>query len=351
MDLKQPVVGIAATAIAIAVSLGFISLFEFQLFAGWVSYALLCIIPMQIVIGVTWGAKLPVRAARQGQPLKGLSLAFLTVVVGLFVGVAYFIVVGGSVSPPAPMLIQCAIVSVAVTFWAAIMWGGWPFTTIFKNPIAAGLAMLLACYVVNYLLFRIFFDYTFMEGAPVYVPALDPQGLFNAWSALVFYMSALGIMFLMLHFDLWPLARFPALMQQPVLGIVWTTIALTLGGLLFYIGTAVMEVDVVRYFVRVPVPFIFGSIVMLNMLQGSVLAKLTQPLKGVLSAIAAAAIGTVLALLYDGLSPIVTGALPEGPPAYELEIWMASALLGVTFPLLIFCAEFFNFWPLLKSAD
>ena len=211
--------------------------------------------------------------------------------------------------------------------------------------------MLLACYVVNYLLFRIFFNYAFLEGAPVYVPELDPQGMFNAWSALVFYMSALAVMFLMLHFDLWPLARIPALMQQPVLGIVWTTIALALGGLAFYIGTVVMGIDVVRYFVRVPVPFIFGSIVMLNMLQGSVFANLTQPAKGVLSAITAAAIGSVLALMYDGLSPMVTGALPEGPPAYELEIWLASALLGVTFPLLIFCAEFFSFWPLSKSAD
>jgi hypothetical protein len=351
VDLKQPVVGIAATALAIVVSLGFISLFEFQLFAGWISYCLLCIIPMQIVIAVTWGAKLPARAAQNSQPLKGLLLVCLTVVVGLFVGVAYFILVGGSVSPPTPMLIQCAIVSVAVTFWAAIMWGGWPFNTIFKNSITAGLAMLLACYVVNYLLFRIFFNYAFLEGAPVYVPALDPQGMFNAWSALVFYMSALGIMFLMLHFDLWPLARFPALMQQPVLGIVWTAIALTLGGLAFYIGTRVMGIDVVRYFVRVPVPFIFGSIVMLNMLQGSVFAKLTQPLKGILSGAAAAAIGTVLALMYDGLSPMVSGPLPGGLPAYELETWLASALLGVTFPLMIFCAEFFSFWPLHKSSD
>ena len=124
MNLKQPVLGIAATAMAIVVSLGFISLFEFQLFAGWVSYGLLCIIPMQIVIGVTWGAKLPARAARKPQPLKGLLLVFFTAVVGLFVGVAYFIVVGRNVNPPTPMLIQCAIVSVAVTFWAAIMWGG-----------------------------------------------------------------------------------------------------------------------------------------------------------------------------------------------------------------------------------
>ena len=30
------------------------------------------------------------------------------------------------------------------------------------------------------------------------------------------------------------------------------------------------------------------------------------------------------------------------------EIWLASALLSVTFPFLVFYSEFFNFWPLKK---
>ena len=40
-------------------------------------------------------------------------------------------------------------------------------------------------------------------------------------------------------------------------------------------------------------------------------------------------------------------AVPQpGPPTYDFEIWLASALLSVTFPLLIFYAEIFKFWPL-----
>jgi hypothetical protein len=62
-----------------------------------------------------------------------------------------------------------------------------------------------------------------------------------------------------------------------------------------------------------------------------------------------AIIGTVLAQLYRHLAPTVTGALPSGPPTYATEIWLASAMLGVTFPFLIFFAEFFKFWPLGKS--
>ena len=134
--------------------------------------------------------------------------------------------------------------------------------------------MLVACYLVNYALFRIFFDYGFMQGAPVYVAAQDPHGLFPAWNALVFYLSCLSAMFLMLNFDLWPLTTFPGVMRQPVLGAVWTVVAIVLGGLAFYVGVIAMGMDVVAFMVRVPVPFIFGSIVVLNMLQGSLFAKL-----------------------------------------------------------------------------
>ena len=44
--VKQPVLGVVATAVVVALSLGFISLFAFPTFTGWVAYFLLCVIPM-----------------------------------------------------------------------------------------------------------------------------------------------------------------------------------------------------------------------------------------------------------------------------------------------------------------
>jgi hypothetical protein len=348
-DLKQPGLGIAATAMVIAISLAFISLFDFPTFSGWVSYYLLCVIPIQIVIAVVWGTGHPAFAAGRPQPTKGILLTLFAMAIGLVVAAAYHVVAGARVSPPAPMLMMCTIVSVPITFWAAIMWGGWPFTATIKNAVAAGLVLLVACYVVNYLLFRIFFDYGFMQGAPVYVPALDPHGLFNAWKALVFYLSALAAMFLVIHFDLWPMTTSPAVMRQPVLGLVWTVIVLVLGGIAFVVGVELIGMDPVAYMVRVPVPFIFGTIVLLNMLQGSLFAGMAQPAKGVASALTAMVVGSVLAFVYGALAPMVTGRLTAGPPAYDFELWLASALLSVTFPFLIFYAEFFKMWPLRKS--
>ena len=252
--MKQPALGLVASALVIAVSLGFVALFPSAKFLGSVTYCLLCIIPMEIVIGITWGCKQPGFAASRSQPLKGIMLAMLTVGVGVIVATAYFLLFG-SVRPLPPMTIMCAIVSVIITFWAAIMWGGWPFTTLIKHPVGAGLTMLVVCYAVNYLLFRLFFSYEFMRGAPVYVESLDPRGLFNANLALVFYITAIGIMFLMLHFDLWPLTKFGSVMKQPVLGLVWTVICLALGGIVFYIGIFALGMDPLQFMVRVPIPF------------------------------------------------------------------------------------------------
>jgi len=349
--MKQPALGVVASVLVMAIALAFTSLFSFPTFRDWVSYFTICFIPMEIVVGITWATNYPAFAASRPQPLKGLLLVLVAVVTGAIVALVHFSTVGGGVAPPTPMLAQCMIISVLSTFWLAVMWGGWPFTRLIKNPVAAGLAVLVGAYAINYLIFQVFFNYSFLQGAPFYKPSLDPQGLFNGWNALVFYLTAIGVLFLSLNFDLWPFTTSPAVMQQPVLGIVWTLVALVIGGAVYYIGVVAMGMDVVAFMVKVPIPFIFGTIIVGNMLQGSLFAKLAQPWKGVLNAISSAVIGSVLAMIYGALAPLVTGTVNPGPPTYDFEIWLASALLGITFPFLIFYAEFFKMWPLVKAEN
>ena len=113
--MKQPMLGIAATVLVMAAALGFISLFSFPAFTGWVSYFLLCVIPMQIVVVVTWGASPPF-AVGLGQPAKGAVLTVLTLMVGCIVTAITHATIGGGISPPTPMATMCAIVSVVITF-------------------------------------------------------------------------------------------------------------------------------------------------------------------------------------------------------------------------------------------
>jgi hypothetical protein len=346
--MKQPALGLVASALIIAVSLGFVSLFSLEQFLGWVSYALICLIPMELVVGVAWGAN-PAFASKMEQPVKGIVLMLVCVAAAIVIGPIYWQLFEG-LPDVSPMLMMCSIVCVVVMFWFAIMFGGWPFNVISKNPVVSGLLMWVGVYIVNYILFRIFFDYSFMAGAPVYVASLDPGGLFNANRAIVFYLSAVSILFLMLHFDLWPFTTSPGLMKQPTLGIVWTLLAFVLGGGMFYTGVIAMEMNPLTFMVTVPIPFIFGTIIVLNMLHNSIFAGLQQPVKGIANAAAAAVIGTLLAKMYAMVGPMVTTGLKAEPsPGDDYERWLASALLGVTFPFLIFFAEFFKMWPIAKK--
>jgi len=56
-------------------------------------------------------------------------------------------------------------------------------------------------------------------------------------------------------------------------------------------------------------------------------------------------VGTVLSLIYGALAPALTGPVQPGPPEYGFEVWLASALLAVTFPFLAYHADLFQMWP------
>src|SRR5437016_1296028 len=110
--MKQPGLGIAATVLVMALALGFVSLFSFPMFAGWVAYFLLCVIPIQIVMAVTWGTGHPSFAAKQPQPISGLLLTLFSLIVGAFVAIGVIQGVGAGLMPPPPIVAHWVIVSV-----------------------------------------------------------------------------------------------------------------------------------------------------------------------------------------------------------------------------------------------
>jgi hypothetical protein len=358
--MTQPLLGIMASALAILVSLVFVGFFDFPTFVGWASFYMLAMVPIQVVVVVIWGANAPF-AERFQQPAKGSVLLLVSAFVAAVMTALVWQFVGEGVSPPGPIPSQFAVVVVPTTFFLAIAFGGWPFTAMIRNRIVAGLLLLAVAYLITYALFRAFFDYEFLKDAPVYLQSA-PHGTFNGVVALVFYVTMLAGMFLLLHFDLWPLITSPALtlrepqghpersrrmMKQPVLGVVWTLVAAAAGAVVMWVALGRLALDPMYVLTRITAPFIFGTIIVLNMLQNSLFARLRQPLKGVANAIVAAVFGGVLAQLYGRVDRLLVGMeLPSGASGYEYELWLVNALLSVTFPFLIFYAAYFGFWPL-----
>ncbi|TGN98708.1 MULTISPECIES: hypothetical protein [unclassified Burkholderia] len=345
--MRQPFSGFLATTMTVVVAWAIIRLFDFTTFTTWTAWIFMCAIPGQILISVSWKGN-PSFVAHLAQPAKGGVLLLSTLAIAAVVAVVCYVTIGGGIAPPVPMLVVYTIFTVIVMFWLAIMFGGWPFVSLTETPFVSGLSMLVACYGLSFVVFRTFCNFAFLRGAPIYVPALDPGGLFDANLALAFIVTAVAVLFLLLHFDLWPLATIPSLMRQPILGIVWTGLALAIGGLAMHIGIAILHMSALSFMVKVPIPFIFGTIVVLNMLQGTLFQRLPQPVKGLGNAAVAMVGGLLLAFLYGRVAPILTGTLSSGEPGFDYERWVASALLGVTFPLLIAFSEYFKLWPLMR---
>jgi hypothetical protein len=345
-DVKQPALGIAATAIVIAISFGFIALWDFGPFNGWVSFFTMSFIPFEVMAGVLWNGRPPFLAAMR-QPARGAALIALTLAVGVLVSQVVYRTLGASQGEPGPMLAFFSICVIVTTFFWTIAFGGWPFTALVRNPVGAGLLTWAACYAVGGAIYWTACNFEYLRGAPVYVASADPHGLFNAWNVVVYYMSALTVLFSWLCFDLWPLTLRPGMMKQPTLGVTVTGTSLALGYAIFWIGVTVMGVQNVEFLLRVPIAVIFGTILTLNMCQHS--APLVQPQKGAATLAVSAVAGSLLLAAYQWLEPAVSGALPPGPEAFQREqfqVWTANALLAVTFPFLVFYAAYLNFWPL-----
>jgi hypothetical protein len=344
--VKQPLLGLVASAIGIVLALAFIALFDLPTFLGPVAFYMLCVVPFQVMAVVIWGAN-PSFVAKLSQPAKGLALLAVTLLAAAVIAPIVLRIVGEGVSPPGPIPSHFAVIVVPTTFWLAIMWGGWPFNLFGIDTKVAGIALLAAAYVITWVIFRVFFNYDFMQGAPVYL-ASAPQGMFNAVSALVFYVTALAVMFLVLCFDLWPFTKVASLMQQPTLGLVWSLVCAAGAWVVMQVAVGSMGMDPMTVLTTITAPFIFGSILVLNMFQNSLFAKFAPPVKGVLNAVAAAAVGYALYIAYCLVAPFVSGPMQSGPPNYDFEVWVANALLSVTFPFLIFLAAYFGYWPLAK---
>ena len=347
--MTQPALGMAAAALIIAISLGYIAVWDFGRFIGWVSFFALSFIPFEVMTGVLWGGSPPF-VARFGQPQKGAALVGLTLLVGLVTSQFLYRTLGASQGEPGPMLAFFCICVIVTTFFWTIALGGWPFTAMFRNRVVAGLATWLACYAVGGAIYWICANFEYLQGAPVYVPSADPHGLFTAWNVVVYYMSALTVLFSWLCFDLWPLTARPAIMKQPTLGIIVTGTSLVLGYVLFAIGVDGLKIQNVEFLLRVPIAVIFGTILVLNMCQNSVSAS-RQPVKGAINLLVSAVVGSLLLLMYQWLEPAISGPVPPGPEPFQREqfqVWTANALLSVTFPFLVFYAAYFNFWPLAR---
>ncbi|MBN2126488.1 MAG: hypothetical protein JW821_19460 [Deltaproteobacteria bacterium] len=248
------------------------------------------------------------------------------------------------------MVILFTIMTVIMTFWCVVVWQCWPASAISSHPAFVGFGTLIISYLLAWILFKAFFDFSFMQKAPFYNAALDPGGAFNAFVSLSFFISTLAVILAFAELDFWPFssiaAKAPALGKQPLWGIVVSIVCMIIAVILQKIFMGAMGMDPFVYTVKVPICIIFGEFIMLLLMQTAPVQTMKQPGKGIVLIVLTIILAVIMYYLYSWFSVLLTGGLPSGPPGYAHELWVATALLSFTFPVIAFYTGSFNFWPL-----
>ncbi len=344
--------GILSIILVLAIAAACIAPFDHHFFLDWIGTAFMAATPVQIVLGLLWHNNKPDSVARLAQPLKGLALTGITILIALLVMGLVMVTVGKG-HGPTPMVAHYFIMSIVVTMWMIPIWQCWPASLMSKNPVAIGIFSLVLAYVFAYVLWLIFFDYSMLGeiGHPHYHEDLDPKGLFDMWTAVIFFTTTAGLIVVHFLFDLWPIEKLSMGRPQPVRGLIATAYLLALAWGMMALFIDVLGMPPVEYMVRVPVCMIFGTFLVNNMMQFSLFKHRDQPVRGLLLTACAVVVAMVMYELYRWASGLHAGqALGVGPQGgFAQEIWIASAMLGVTFPVVFVVTGFFGFWPIQRS--
>lgn len=347
--MLQPMLGVLGLLVSVGLSLLVSVAFDPGIFGSWVAFLIMSVIPAQVIMGLVWQNNYPPALRRLSQPVKGLSILMVLVLVGCVTAPLMLKMVGGSVTPPLPFLVIYTILSIVVTFWMVAVFQCWPCSALSKHPAVIGVGTMLLAYALAWVIFRMGFEFSVMEKAPFYLSALDPHGAYPVWSILSYMVSSVAIVMALVLLDFWPFsamaAKNPSLAQQPVFGLIAGLFILVAAGLMWTAGVDWAGLDRVVYMVRVPISLIFGDFILLILFQTAPFQKLAQPAKGLALIGCSAVLAILTYALYRAVVLSLVGDLPSGAPGYALELWIATAMLSVTFPVIVAYGEGFGFWP------
>lgn len=341
-------VGLMSLAIIVAITFAMGAAVDTVTFSTWVGLIWMSGIPAQFILANFLGFSKPDWITRTPQPLKGVLFFLVNAVLAIAIAAIVVGLAGTGTSPPPPMVIMFIISSVAVTFHWMLCWRGAPFSPKGNYPLLAAAGLLTCIYAITFLLFTQLFNFSFLKGAPVYSASLDPGGLFPAWDILITAVTSAGVLILFLQMDFYPV-RVPRNLGVGLGGLLTAILSLTLGFATYYVATRLLGADPVVFMLFGPVAFIAGFLITGPVVQDRLFTELLQPLRGIVIAVLSAVLGGALALGYYIFGKLVTDIeLAAGAPTYDREIWTATALLGLSFPLITTWTGALEFWPFIR---
>jgi len=347
---SQLILAIGTIIVVMTMTAGLVIFIDEPFLGTWGALFFIACVPAQVLLGIWKNSGYPVVLTKVRQPLKGLGYLLITILIGLLVSTLVFVVVGGSIWLPRPPVIHYIIVTVVVTFWYVIVWQCWPVSLIKKNnPFLQFVIMYFVVYGFGYLVFDSLFNFDFLRGTEIYVAEIDPGGIFNAWYAVSFLVTTVSVIFALVLLENWPVSIWLKPDRMFLWGALNTLIVLSVSSLIYGVVIFYLDVDPVKYLIHGPVTFIFGVFIPLNLFEGKLYKLRLQPVKGIMLLLVSVICGYLLNKLYFGFPGVLLNEKTSGFPTYELELWVANAMLAFSFPVLVAFTDHFNFWPLRLS--
>lgn len=345
--------GMIGTLLVLAISstiiIGITEAKSTDFFVNWAGTFFMCATPFQLMMAIVWQHKVPSILNTMSIPLKGIALTAMFFFAGIIIMPILLYTVGhGQLTP---IFIHYVIQSVAVAIFMIIVFGCWPLNKFIKKSTLLGTSILISVYALNYIIFEIFYDYSFMKGLPFYNDKLNPDGIFNGITALTLMITTVSFVMIFLMFEMWPITLFIKDARQPMLGLVITFSVIALSAISYYLFVHVIHMDPMDFAVKGPISIIFGAFLVENMMQFQLFSTLKQPCKGLAKLIICLLSALLMFRLYEWAMPLIVGSvLPAGPQfGYAKEVWIGTAMLGITFPIINMVSGAFNFWPIKKS--
>lgn len=363
--VTQPWRGVFGMLVCLGIAFG-ISFVWFQNLHGYIGIMgnwAMCMVPIEVVIGVAWAGRYP--AERLEQPWRGVALTLFMFVIGTLAFIWLTYIIGGG-NPGTPILAVFIIMSVILTMFWVIAFGCWPFHKM-SLPVK-GLLTLMSVYLVLMAGFRLFnFDTIgsgayweiFHERAPFFPDlGINPGGPIGWDYGVTFFFIMIVFMFVFLTLGFWPFVKFKSLVVQPAMGIAVFLTCFVLAFICYAIMIWGMDLAPIRtmiYFVC----FAFGMLGIIFMFQMWPGRSWPQPMGGFINLLLAVVLGIIAFYgirafcqmifgYYDGVNELwvmdpASGYLMAGPVGFFA---MATALLGLTFPAWAIYSPAWDFWPL-----
>jgi hypothetical protein len=352
--LTQPRRGLFGFAVTFVIALIITVSCGIDSYLGLVSIWIMSMVPIQLVMTIGWGTKYPPSGSLP-QPWRGLALTAFMFIVGTVFCYALLGFLAGNAPHPFPS--NFVICCICLTVLATAAFDMWPFNKM-SFP-ARGFLTLITVYIIIFFGIKLF-NFSILSypagvnpspiaPVPFYATGgplaaflhLVPQGPVAWESGLTFWLWVTFLTFAWVLLEFWPLNKSAKLMKQPTRGLIVFTVTAICAYVIYQFGVGVLQLEPL-HLMYYGVCFAFGLLIILVLLQRWPGRLLKSPAGAFLNV----GLAVVLAFLgYHAVTAICKwhfGALP-----YPNDIFArATFMLGLSFPLWVAYADFWEFWPL-----